>query len=169
MAFQTPLGDVALDRDAIDRVLGMPQVQVNDEAHRKEHSLEVHLPFLQLTLGSFALVPLVVGRCEPDVVAGLLEQLWGGDETLVVASSDLSHFHDYATAQTIDRQTSDWIEAKAHRKLTGEHACGVYPVSGLLMLANQRGMTVSAVDVRNSGDTAGRRNEVVGYGSYLVQ
>ena len=168
-AFRTPLGDIPLDRAALDELVArFDQVATNDEAHRQEHSLEVHLPFLQLMLTRFTLVPLVVGREEPARVAEVIDHLWGGDETLIVISSDLSHFHDYATAKRIDGETSGLIEAMRYEELNGERACGVYPVSGLLFTAKERGMKVDTVDLRNSGDTAGKRREVVGYGSYLV-
>jgi AmmeMemoRadiSam system protein B len=119
-------------------------------------------------LASFALVPLVVGAAAPDEVAAVLERLWGGDETLVVISSDLSHFHDYATAQRLDRATSERIEALDFEHIDGEGACGVMPLRGLLLLARQRGLELATIDLRSSGDTAGPRREVVGYGSYVV-
>ncbi len=167
-AFRTPLGDIPIDRAAVAQALTLPQVVEDDEPHRLEHSLEVHLPFLQLGLEAFTLVPFVVGRVAAATTADLIDLLWGGRETLLVISSDLSHFHDYATARRIDRETSDLIEQMRFESLSGERACGVHPVSGLLLSARRRGMQVTAVDVRNSGDTAGSRREVVGYGSYLV-
>jgi AmmeMemoRadiSam system protein B len=167
-AFRTPLGDIPLDREAIEALLTLPQVEINDDAHAREHSLEVHLPFLQMMLDAFVLVPLVVGRSTPHEVAEVLKHLWGGPETLVVVSSDLSHFHDYASAKAIDAATTKLIEALQFEQLDGDRACGCQAVSGLLLTARQRGMKVTTVDLRNSGDTAGRRAEVVGYGSYLV-
>jgi AmmeMemoRadiSam system protein B len=167
--FNTPLGDIPIDRSAIDALCQLPQVSIDDEAHRREHSLEVHLPFLQEMLDAFQLVPLVVGRTPPEQVCEVIELAWGGAETLVVVSSDLSHYHPYSEAQQIDRETSDLIEALAFERLDGERACGVYPVSGLLCAARKRGLSVHTVDLRNSGDTAGSRGEVVGYGSYLVR
>jgi hypothetical protein len=167
-AFATPLGDVPLDRVTIERLLDMPQVHLDDEPHRREHSLEVHLPFLQRALGRLELVPLVVGEASAEEVAEVLDAAWGGSETLVVVSSDLSHYHDYATARALDRETTQLIEGLAGSKLTGEHACGYQPVRGLLRCAERRGLHVRNVDLRNSGDTAGGRDEVVGYGSYVV-
>jgi MEMO1 family protein len=167
-AFVTPLGDIALDRKSIDALLALPQVAIDDEAHRREHSLEVHLPFLQLVLDRFELVPLVVGVASADDVARVLDACWGGDETLIVVSSDLSHYHDYSTAKALDRETSDFIEQLEYERLTDDRACGVFPVRGLLRVARLRGMKARTVDLRNSGDTAGPRREVVGYGSYLV-
>jgi AmmeMemoRadiSam system protein B len=143
-------------------------VTINDEAHRREHSLELHLPFLQLTLERFTLVPLVVGHAAPDAVAEVLERAWGGPETLVVVSTDLSHYHDYDTAKALDATTSSLIEGLAYERLDDDRACGFYPLCGLLRLARSRGLRARAVDLRNSGDTAGSRREVVGYGSYLV-
>ena len=166
-AFATPLGDVRLDRAALDGILDLPQVNVFDAAHAPEHSLEVHLPFLQIALGDFALVPLVVGDARPEEVAEVLERLWGGEETLVVISSDLSHFHGYTTAQRMDEETSRAIEALEPECIGTEQACGRIPVQGLLVAARRRGLRARAIDVRNSGDTASPRDSVVGYGSYV--
>lgn len=166
-AFDTPLGTIPIDRAALDAALALPGVATIDEAHHDEHSLELHLPFLQFVLGSFSLAPFVVGACEPSVVAEVLEALWGGPETLIVVSSDLSHFHDYEAAMTLDRATSEQIERLSWEELDHDGACGFYPVRGLLKVARSRGMRVETVDVRNSGDTAGSRERVVGYGSYL--
>ncbi len=166
--FRTPLGDVPVDREVILRLMSEGLVQENDEAHRREHSLEVHLPFLQRVLASFHLVPLVVGRTSPSDVAAVLDRLWGGPETLIVASSDLSHFHSYDEATAIDEATSRMIVGMQIDGLDGDRACGHHPVSGLLAAAKARGLRVLEVDRRNSGDTAGPRREVVGYGSYVV-
>jgi hypothetical protein len=137
-----------------------------DRAHATEHSLEVHLPFLQVALGQFTLVPLLVGAASPAVVAEVLEQLWGGSETLVVISSDLSHFLPYAEAQCVDLQTCTAIERFDGDALNRHDACGRTPIRGLLRVAQQRGLQVQTLDLRNSGDTADRRDEVVGYGAW---
>ena len=165
-SYRTPLGDIPIDQDWQQAVLGMPQVVTLDAAHANEHSLEVQLPFLQLLLDEFELVPLVVGDAEADQVAGVLERLWGGAETLIVISSDLSHYHDYATAQRMDRATSDAIIGLHPEQLGYEDACGRIPVAGLLTLAKQRGLEGVLLDLRNSGDTAGDKQRVVGYGAY---
>ena len=167
--FRTPLGDVDVDVDAVAAAeRAFDWVRPVDEAHRREHSLELHLPFLQAVLGQFQIVPMVVGTIGADEAALLTEHLWGGPETLVVVSSDLSHFHDYATAQRLDRQTSDAIERLSCGELDRDGACGFYPLRGLLSYAQRRGMTARTLDLRNSGDTAGSRDEVVGYGSYVI-
>ena len=166
-AFRTPLGDVPVDADAAGRVLGMPGMQVSDEAHAFEHSLEVHLPFLQAVLDEFTLVPIVVGACPAREVEAVLEVLWGGHETLIVVSSDLSHFQSYEEAREIDAQTTARIESR-DASLHGEDACGAYAVNGLLLAAKAHGLQVRALDVRNSGDTAGDKRRVVGYGAYAV-
>jgi MEMO1 family protein len=166
--FQTPLGDIPIDRQAVAEILDMPQVQVFDDTHAQEHSLEVHLPFLQVVLGDFALVPLVVGDATPDMVADVLERLWGGPETLIVISTDLSHFLDYEAAQKLDGQTVRVIENLDPNGIAREGACGRMPVSGMLALARRRGLKITTVDVRNSGDTAGSRDRVVGYGSWVL-
>jgi AmmeMemoRadiSam system protein B len=168
VAFATPLGDVPLDRDAIARLMDLPFVQVLDQAHAFEHSLEVQLPFLQEVLEDFSVVPIVVGDADPTEVAQVLERLWDGEETAIVISSDLSHYHDYATAQRMDRVTSQAIEALQPGDIAYEDACGRLPVSGLLLAAKKRGLTAKTLDLRNSGDTAGHRDRVVGYGAYVV-
>jgi hypothetical protein len=166
--FRTPLGDIALDTDAIQALLSLPQVHLDNEAHRLEHSIEVHLPFLQEVLDSFVLVPVVVGDAAPADVCDVISMLWDGPETLLVVSSDLSHYHDYETAIRLDRATSHAIETLAFEKIGYEDACGRNPVSGLLLYARQHGLTVETLDLRNSGDTAGPRDQVVGYGTYVI-
>lgn len=166
-AFRTPLGDIPLDRTTLDAITALPQVRVLDEAHSLEHSLEVHLPFLQEVLTDFALVPLVVGDASAQEVDEVLERLWGGPETLIVISSDLSHYHDYATAQAMDRRTAQAIEELRYQDLHSEEACGRNPVRGLLLAARRLGLQAATIDLRNSGDTAGPRDQVVGYGAWL--
>lgn len=165
--FSTPLGLVKIDRQAVERILALPQVRIVDEAHREEHSLEVQLPFLQCVLGEhFSLVPLVVGDAGAEAVAEVLEQLWGGSETLIVISSDLSHYHDYGTAKRLDQATSTAIERLDPQAIDYEQACGRNPVSGLLVAARHHALHATTLDLRNSGDTAGSRDRVVGYGAY---
>lgn len=167
--FATPLGDIPVDREAVRHLLTLPQVRTLDQAHELEHSLEVQLPFLQETLGDFHLVPIVVGDCPADEVAEVLELLWGGVETLLVISSDLSHYQDYDTARRQDRATSEAIEALAPQRIHYEDACGRNPVNGLLLAARRRGLKAHTLDLRNSGDTAGPRDRVVGYGAYAFE
>lgn len=166
--FHTPLGDIPIDQNAIDSIMDLPQVKRFDAAHAMEHSLEVHLPFLQTVLSSFELVPLVVGEASAKEVGQVLERFWGDDKTLIVISSDLSHYHDYKTAQKLDRRTSDTIEELDYDHLDYEDACGRNPVSGLLYLAKQKHLHIKTLDLRNSGDTAGPRDQVVGYGAYVA-
>jgi AmmeMemoRadiSam system protein B len=166
-AFATPLGIVPVDKAAIREILSLPQVQMRDVAHVGEHSLEVHLPFLQQLCPEFKLIPLVVGTATANEVAQVLDKLWGGKETLVVISSDLSHYHDYHTARTMDQKTSQAIEELKPEAIGRDQACGRIPIQGLLQLAREKGLKAIIVDVRNSGDTAGPRSEVVGYGAYL--
>jgi AmmeMemoRadiSam system protein B len=165
-AFLTPLGPVPVDAGAVATVLELPGCRLLDEAHEPEHSLEVHLPFLQESLAAFELVPLVVGDADAATVAAVLERLWGGDETLIVVSSDLSHYHDYATARAMDGETSEAIEALDPGRIGYGQACGRNPVNGLLHAARTHGLTATTVDLRNSGDTSGTRDSVVGYGTY---
>mgnify|MGYP001828959033 FL=1 len=163
--FRTPLGDVPVDREAIAAV-NMPEMAVLEAAHQLEHSLEVHLPFLQVVLGSFTLVPLVGGDAAPDSVARLLDRLWGGPETLIVVSSDLSHYLAYDEAVNQDRRTCEAIERLDESGIGYDDACGATPVRGLLVAARRRAMQVKTLDLRNSGDTAGGRDRVVGYGAW---
>jgi len=166
-AFVTPLGNVPVDREALDRALALPQVRVLDQAHAQEHSLEVHLPFLQECLAQFQVVPLVVGDATAAEVDEVLELLWGGPETLVVISSDLSHYHDYDTARQLDTATSRAIENLRPDDIDYEQACGRVPVTGLLVAARRHALQGRTVDLRSSGDTAGPREQVVGYGAYV--
>ncbi len=163
----TPLGDVPLDGAAMAMLATRSDVQVSDPAHAREHCLEIHLPFLQRVLGSFELVPIAVGQVEPQAGGELLRDLWGGPETLIVVSSDLSHFFDQQTAQQVDRSTTLAIEAMGAHAVLQADACGRHPIACLLAEASRRGMTMKTVDVRTSADTAGDPDRVVGYGSYL--
>lgn len=164
-AFETPLGRIELDQAAIARIAALPQVETNYAAHAQEHSLEVQLPFLQAVLGAFKLVPLAVGGAGPEAVAEVIEALWGGPETLIVVSSDLSHYLPYDEARHSDAGTAEAILDLAVG-LAGEQACGAHPVNGLLLAARRRGMTPHLLDLRNSGDTAGDHSRVVGYGAF---
>ena len=165
--FQSPLGPVTVDEEALILVRALPLVTTLDAAHQHEHSLEVHLPFLQIALGEFKLVPLVVGDATANEVGAVLNELWGGGETCIVVSSDLSHYHDYPTAQQMDRETARTIESLNWEKLNAARACGCQPIGGLLCVAKERGLRCRTVDLRNSGDTSGRRDRVVGYGAFV--
>ncbi len=160
------MGDVPLDQDAI-AAFTMPEITVVARAHEFEHSLEVHLPFLQTVIESFSLVPLVVGDATPESGAEVIDALWGGPETLIVISSDLSHYLSYDDARLSDMNTCEAIESLEAHRIDHDHACGATPIGGLLISAKRRGMQVTTLDLRNSGDTAGGRSQVVGYGSWL--
>jgi AmmeMemoRadiSam system protein B len=163
--FASPLGTVTLDREALISLAKLPFVEVSDRAHAHEHSLEVHLPFLQSVLGDFQLVPIVVGDASPSEMAQLFDMLWGGEETLIVVSSDLSHYLPYDSACDRDRDTARAILG-LEASLVPEEACGAAPINGLLQAARAHGLTPEMVDLRNSGDTAGSRDRVVGYGAF---
>jgi AmmeMemoRadiSam system protein B len=167
-AFATPLGEVAVDEELRALALAHPAVTVDDRAHAPEHSLEVQLPFLQVVLGDVPVLPMVAGRVRPEEVAGALARVWADPATLLVVSTDLSHYHDYDTAVAIDRQTVAAVCDRRPSLIGDEQACGSRPLRGLLILARERGMAVAALDVRNSGDTAGDRDRVVGYASFAV-
>jgi hypothetical protein len=163
--FATPLGTVEVDEDATAVLRRLPQVHDNPLAHAGEHSLEVQLPFLQRVLGKFTLVPLVVGDATGAMVAEVLDLVWGGAETLIVVSSDLSHYHPYREARRADRATADTI-LEGEPGLDHEQACGATPVNGLLLAARRHRLTPELLDLRNSGDTAGDHGRVVGYASF---
>jgi AmmeMemoRadiSam system protein B len=165
--FSTPLGEVAVDSEGLAAIRHLPQVITLDQAHQWEHSLEVHLPFLQIALADFKLVPLVVGDADAAEIGEVLDMLWGGVETLIVVSSDLSHYHDYITAQRLDRATSEAITHFRPRDIHYEDACGRNPILGLLSAARRHNLRAEVIDLRNSGDTAGPRDQVVGYGAYV--
>ncbi len=161
-AFDTPLGKIMLDTAAINAISKMPQITINELAHAQEHSLEVQLPFLQSILTDFTLLPLAVGTASSEEVAEVLDTLWGGEETLIVISSDLSHYLPYATAQRVDEKTVASI-LKLRQPIEHEHACGGTPISGLIVAARKHNLMPRLLDLRNSGDTAGSRDKVVGY------
>lgn len=160
-AFDTPLGRLQIDEEAIAG-LSVPH---NAAAHAREHSLEVELPFLQSVLSSFTLVPIAVGDALPDQVAAVIESLWGGPETLIVISSDLSHYLPYARARAVDAQTAQKV-LNLDVSLGYDEACGAGPLNGLLQVARRRGLMPVQLDLRTSGDTAGSKGEVVGYGAF---
>lgn len=166
-AFQTPLGEIPVDHDAVAALSDLPNVGRLDAAFEQEHALEVQLPFLQTVLGEFSLVPLVVGDADAEEVGRVIDAL-RRDDTLVVVSSDLSHYHDYATCRTRDQETTAKIEALQGDRIGPYDACGAYPIRGLLQTARHEGWHVKTLDLRNSGDTAGDRSRVVGYGAYVL-
>lgn len=166
-AFGTPLGKVPVDMDACGQLTELPGVQYLEEAHITEHCLEVELPFLQCIFQNFSLVPLVVGNATDKQVADVLEKVWGGPETRFVISSDLSHYLDYDAAGALDRATSASIEKLDPQEIREHQACGRIPIRGLLMAAQRLGLKAHQVDLRNSGDTAGSKNRVVGYGAFV--
>ncbi len=169
LSFITPLGSVLLDQEALNTVSHLPFVDYLEEAHLYEHSLEVQLPFLQDMLSDFKIIPIVAGDASPEEVSQVLEALWGGDETLIVISSDLSHYHDYTTARQQDKATSDIIEHLQYEQFEPGSACGKVPVSGLLKYARENSLSIKTIDLRNSGDTAGDKSRVVGYGAYVIE
>jgi len=166
-AFETPLGRVELDTAMVSRLLSLPHVYATNLPHRMEHSLEVQLPFLQVALEQFMLVPLAVGDADPSAVAGVLEACWGGPETLIVISTDLSHYRDYESARRIDSATARAILDRKEG-FRDEQACGCRVLNGLMRVARAHGLQVEELDLRNSGDTSGDRSRVVGYGAFAL-
>jgi AmmeMemoRadiSam system protein B/AmmeMemoRadiSam system protein A len=169
--FATPLGDMRCDLPALQSALSLPHVQMLDEAHRLEHGLEIELPFIQRLFGAgtdIGIVPLLVSRCSPRQVHEVIEKLWGGPETLIVISSDLSHFHDYDTAQRMDNRTRAMIENFDAENIDTSDACGALPVAGMLIAARNRGMRIKTLGMRNSGDVTGDKSRVVGYGAWAI-
>jgi AmmeMemoRadiSam system protein B len=167
-AFLTPLGSVPVDRSAVERSLQFPQVQIHDVAQDRDHALEVQLPFLQVILQSFTIVPFLVGRADATVVADVLQHdLWDGEHTIFVVSSDLSHHHPYETARRLDQATAEAIERLDDAALSPRSACGRNAIAGLLCAARRHDLCCRTVDLRSSGDTAGPRERVVGYGAWV--
>jgi AmmeMemoRadiSam system protein B/AmmeMemoRadiSam system protein A len=166
--FMTPLGAVKVDESAAALAAALPQVTVSGAAHQREHALEVQLPFLQVVLGEFSLVPLTVGHASPEDVAEVLHALWGGPETLVICSTDLSHYLPYGEACALDRRTAAQVKALDAHAIRREQACGSTPLAGLLLEAARRGLTPSLLDLRNSGDTTSDQERVVGYGAFAL-
>jgi hypothetical protein len=166
-AFATPLGAVPVDRDALAALLKDGLISQNDAAHAPEHSLEVQLPFLQRIFPGAQVVPLLAGDDDSSGVAAVLARLWGGPETVIVVSSDLSHYHDHETACRLDRETADVIEARQAGAVGFDQACGATPVNALLQIVAEKGLSAATLDLRNSGDTVGPRDEVVGYGAFV--
>jgi AmmeMemoRadiSam system protein B len=164
--WRTPLGEVPVEAPVLSGVEGPDFISVNEAAHELEHSLEVQLPFLQVVLGSFTLIPLVAGDASAAEVAEVLSTLWGGPETLIVISSDLSHYESYRTGRAMDTAASKAIVELNPRALDFDNACGLVPIAGLLHIAKQKGMRAELIDLRSSGDTAGPKDQVVGYGAY---
>jgi AmmeMemoRadiSam system protein B len=166
-AFETPLGRVPVDTSALNAIAGLPFVIQDDAAHAPEHALEVELPFLQTLLVSFRIVPLLVGDVTPEEIAQVLLQLWDRPGTLIVVSSDLSHYHNYETAQRLDAATAAAIEHGDWASLGPHQACGSRAVAGLLLETGRRGLQARRLALCNSGDTAGSRDRVVGYGAWM--
>jgi MEMO1 family protein len=175
-AFESPLGSVPIDLEVSQNLASLPGVHVHDTAHAPEHGLEVHLPFLIHTLSDpditesvgFSIVPLLFGDTDWDLIAKVIDPFLDEDQTLVVISSDLSHYHNYDAAKKLDRQTADAILKNNIGSITTDRACGHAAIQGLLDCAKRRGLTIDETDLRNSGDTAGPREQVVGYGSFIV-
>jgi len=169
--FATPLGNMRCDLPALQKALALPHVQMLDDAHTLEHGLEIELPFIQRLFGEqsdIGIVPLLVSRCSPRQVHEVIEKLWGGPETLIVISSDLSHFHDYDTAKRMDNRTRAMIENFDAENIDTNDACGALPVAGMLIAARNRGMKIKTLGMRNSGDVTGDKSRVVGYGAWAV-
>jgi len=166
--FETPLGPVTVDRDPVALLVQAGLAREFEPAHENEHSLEVQLPFLKQLFPSARVVPLLAGDDDWRAAQRALAALWGGDETAIVVSSDLSHYHDYATAQKIDAGTAQTLERLAAGEVDHEQACGATGVNALLALVADKGLACTALDLRNSGDTAGPKNRVVGYGAFAV-
>ena len=167
-AFATPLGQLEVDTGARDALVDAGLVAIRDDAHAEEHSLEVQLPFLQVALGDVTVLPLAVGEVAPSRVGEVIDRTWGGEETLVVVSTDLSHYHDHATATELDRRTAEAVVAGRPERLGRYDACGLLPLQGLLLAAGRHGLGAELLDLRTSADTAGGPDRVVGYGAFVL-
>lgn len=167
--YLTPFGEVIIDSDAMMTLLNFPQVVMFDDAHIKEHSIEIHLPFLQTILPSFSLVPLIIGETNSYNILEILEKLWEQEETLIIASMNLSHYQTYNIAQELDQRTSQAIESLHWQSLQTNQICNIHLISSLLQLAHQKSLTPKTIKVCNSGDLTGIKNRVVGYGAFIFQ
>jgi len=167
-AFETPLGPVTVDRDAVALLVKAGLAREFERAHENEHSLEVQLPFLKQIFPAARVVPLLAGDDDWQAALRVLAEMWGGDETAIVISSDLSHYHDYATAQKIDAATAQTVERLGAGQVELDQACGATGVNALLALVAEKGLSCTTLDLRNSGDTAGPKNRVVGYGAFAI-
>ena len=166
--FNTPLGNIQVDQEGIKHLAELPQVIVSDRAHSEEHSLEVQLPFLQEILDDFSLIPIVVGDADRYEVAEVIQKFWSDEHTLIVISTDLSHYHEYNDAKRIDRLTSEAIANLKPDLIDYDDACGRNGLKGMLTVAAEKNLSVDILDLRNSGDTAGDKSRVVGYGAYVI-
>lgn len=167
--FTTPLGDISVDVETIEMLITNELAKYLDEAHQMEHCLEVQLPFLQLVLNDFSIVPIVVGQSDTEQVSELINKVWGGEETLIIVSSDLSHYLSYDEARAIDQETAQEILSYNPSALTHKKACGATPIQGLLQSVQQHNLKASQLDLCNSGDTAGAKDAVVGYGAFAFE
>jgi len=168
-SFITPFGFVSVDQKALATIAKLDYVNYFEEAHTYEHSIEVHLPFLQEMLDDFKVVPIVTGDATAEQVSQVIDILWGGDETLIVISSDLSHYHEYSQAKQLDKVTSQLIEQLQYELISPNAACGQVSLSGLLRLAREKTLAIKTIELRNSGDVTGDKSRVVGYGAYVIE
>lgn len=166
-SYITPLGNVPVDTDTMIHLLNLPQIVMLDEAHIKEHSLELQLPFLQMILQDFSLIPLIVDETNSNSITEILNKLWGGDETILIISSNLSHYQNYNTAQEWDQATSRTIETLDWQLLQPEQVCNIYMLNSVLNMARQKSLKPKVLEVCNSGDMTGIKERVVGYGTYI--
>lgn len=164
-SFETPLGSIRVDAALVERIVDLPFVSISDEAHAPEHSLEVELPFLQGILGEFSILPLLVSEISPSDMADVLDGVWGGEETRFVVSSDLSHYLSYENARDLDHETASQV-LEMRQRIAPHRACGAVAISGFLEAARRHALVPEMLDLRNSGDTAGDRDRVVGYGAF---
>jgi AmmeMemoRadiSam system protein B len=167
-AFRTPLGDVPQEKSWLDRIKTLSFVQNLDQAFTQEHCLEVQLPFLQRILSNFSCLPLLVGHANPEQVSQVLEVAINDPQAMIIVTTDLSHYHSHPDAEVLDARTNDHILNLDHASIKQEHACGRHPLSGLLLQASIQGWRPRLLDLRNSGDTSGSKDRVVGYGAYVL-
>ncbi len=166
-AVETPLGELPVDTQLRNELVGMfDKVGFSDEVNVPEHSIEVQFPFIKKVLPDVKVLPLLIGDVDTETVAQVMETLWHRPRTLIVISSDLSHYHPYAEAKEIDEQTAEWIEHRQPEKLNGERACGYKGIQGILSLPEK--FNIKRLDFKNSGDTAGDKDRVVGYGAWAI-
>jgi len=164
--FATPLGKISVDQERLQQLIHQyPIIQTDPVAHSREHCLEVQLPFLQQTLDSFRILPLLVGDIDPATMVPILGEFIDDPQSLIIVSSDLSHYLGYSAAQQLDLRTTQTIIDLRSTDIKPQQACGATAIQGLLQLAERQQLQAEILDLRNSGDTAGPRDRVVGYGA----
>lgn len=166
VAFRTPLGDILVDHGVVEDLSTLSNVTLSDRPHQREVTIELQLPFIQRMIGRVQIVPLVVGKIGASALANVLEMMWGGAETLIVLSADLSHDLSHEATMKQDQLTVEEITDLSIENIDASRTCASHALRGLLTLARRRGMTASALATSTTADVDGKIDSVVGFGSF---